>query len=42
MGIAASGLRMGMQIVVWDQIWLGKNEFPRVRPYTHAMKLIDA
>ncbi len=27
MGITASGLRMGMQIVVWDQIWPGKNEF---------------
>ena len=27
MGIAASGLRMGVQIVVWDRIWVGKNAF---------------
>ena len=31
MGIAASELLMGMQIVVWDQIRLGKNELqPRL------------
>ena len=27
MDITASGLRTGVRIVVWDQIWLGKNEF---------------
>ena len=37
MGIATSRLRMGVQIVVWDRIWVGKNAFSRF-PLAHVRK----